>query len=83
MASKRLKVLIQGLYDVLGEEEVLQIMTNQLVAEEISSASQKYNMNEIESAIADAKERECSRWAWVAMRLERGPNKTENKNDGE
>lgn len=60
--------------EVLGEEEVLRIMSNAFTAEEIAKSSRKYSISEIKSAISDAKESGAYRWAWIAKRLKSKKN---------
>ncbi len=72
MASARLKALIAGLKDVLGEEETLHMLSNALQAEEVSAASRKHSLEEIRAALEDARAAGAARWAWVAKRLSGG-----------
>ncbi len=74
--SARVTTLIQGLKDLWGEEAVLRLLSNSLVAEEIARAALKHPVSVIEAALVDARAAHAQRWAWVAERLRRSAHAT-------
>lgn len=50
----------------------MHILSQALTAEEIASAASRHTLEEIDSALSDAKAAGAARWAWVAKRLRDG-----------
>ncbi len=68
-ASRRLERLGRGIREIFGEKESDRILANDLVAEDLREMAHRCTDEEVETALAEAKEGEVRKWGWIAKRL--------------